>query len=75
LISEGLIEVHSGRGTIVAERLSSTKAERRHLLKRELEQLVVEAKKLGLSLDEVTQAFACHWCRLDVKEESTRRKE
>jgi len=41
LIAEGLLEVNSGRGTIVAERASSTTAERGKLLKKELEQLVV----------------------------------
>src|SRR6202140_555373 len=51
LINEGLIEVRPGTGTVVAEPTSSTAAERSNLLKKELEQLVVEAKKLGLSLD------------------------
>src|ERR1700688_1921443 len=37
LVSEGLIEVHSGQGTIVAEDLPSTAAERGNLLKKELE--------------------------------------
>lgn len=46
LVSEGLIEVYSGRGTFVAERGTCTAAERGNLLKKELEQLVVEAKKL-----------------------------
>src|SRR5437762_9722095 len=54
LISEGLIEVQPGLGTVVAERPSSTAAERGNLLHKELEELVVEAKKLGLELEEVT---------------------
>jgi GntR family transcriptional regulator len=65
LVSEGLIEVHSGRGTLVAERGQSTAAERGKVLKRELEQLVVEAKKLGLGLGEVHEALDQHWHRLD----------
>jgi len=65
LVSEGLIEVHPGIGTLVAERASSTAAERGNLLKTELEQLVVEAKKIGLELDDVTAALAKHWSRLD----------
>jgi len=75
LILEGLIEVHSGRGTFVAERTSSTAAERGNLLKKELEQLVVEAKKLGLDLDDVTGAVAQHWYRLDGAHKAVRRKE
>ncbi len=65
LVAEGLIEVHPGLGTVVAERASSTAAERGNLLKKELEQLVVEAKKLGLDLEQVTAALAGHWRRLD----------
>jgi GntR family transcriptional regulator len=65
LVAEGLIEVHSGIGTVVAQQAPSTAAERGNLLNKELEQLVVEAKKLGLELDDVTAAVAQHWKRLD----------
>ena len=65
LVAEGLIEVHSGVGTVVSQRASSTAAERGNLLKNELEQLVVEAKKIGLELDDVTGALRDHWRRLD----------
>jgi GntR family transcriptional regulator len=65
LVAEGLIEVRSGVGTVVSERPSSTAAERGNLLKTELEQLVVEAKKIGLELDDVTTALRNHWKRLD----------
>jgi len=68
LISEGLLEVRPGLGTVVAELPPSTAAERSNLLKKELEQLVVEAKKLGLELDEVTEAIARHWRRLEAAE-------
>lgn len=65
LVDEGLLEVRPGVGTVVAERVSSTAAERGNLLKRELEQLVVEAKKMGLQLDDVAAALTNHWKRLD----------
>ncbi len=65
LVAEGVLEVHPGIGTVVAKRAASTAADRGNLLNKELEQLVVEAKKLGLNLDEVTAAFAQHWKRLD----------
>ncbi|HEY3841105.1 MAG TPA: GntR family transcriptional regulator [Bryobacteraceae bacterium] len=68
LVNEGLIEVRAGTGTVVAERASSTAAERSNLLKKELEQLVVEAKKLGLALDEVMQSLEQHWRRLNAPE-------
>ncbi len=64
LISEGLLEVRVGVGTVVASLPASTAPERSRLLKQELEQLVVEAKKLGMELDDVVQALAQHWKRL-----------
>ena len=74
LISQGLIEVHPGLGTVVAELPASTAAERGALLKKEVEQLVVEAKKLGLDLDEITEAIARHWHRLQGAGTPARRK-
>ena len=65
LVAEGVIEVHSGIGTVVAQQSSSTAAERGNLLNKEVERLVVEAKKLGLELDDVAAAVAQHWKRLD----------
>jgi GntR family transcriptional regulator len=67
LVNEGLLEVRPGTGTAVAERTPSTAAERSNLLKKELEQLVVEAKKLGLDLDTVLEAVEKHWQRLGEK--------
>ena len=67
LVAEGLIEVRSGVGTVVSEPAASTAAERGNLLKNELEQLVVEAKKVGLELDDVTKALGEHWQRLAVR--------
>ncbi len=65
LVAEGLIEVHAGTGTVVAEPAASTAADRSNLLNRELEQLVVEARKLGLEVEDVTAAVERHWKRLD----------
>ena len=65
LIHERLLEVLPGLGTVVASPPPSTAAERTRLLRTELEQLVVEAKKLGMRLDDVEQALADHWKRLD----------
>ena len=65
LVAQGVLEVRSGIGTVVAERMGTSAAERSNLLKKELEHLVVEAKKLGLALEEVTMALTQHWQRLD----------
>ncbi|HEX6546198.1 MAG TPA: GntR family transcriptional regulator [Bryobacteraceae bacterium] len=64
LVSEGLLEVRVGVGTVVAQAGPSTAVERSRLLKEELEELVVEAKKLGMALDEVLRAVEQHWQRL-----------
>src|SRR5262249_36090424 len=64
LLNEGRLEVRPGTGTVVAEPPRSTAAARSRLLEKELEQLVVEAKKLGMTFDEVRAALADHWRRL-----------
>jgi GntR family transcriptional regulator len=71
LLAEGLLEVHVGVGTVVAQLPSATAVERARLLKREVEQLVVEAKRLGLDLDDVQDALARHWDRLRDREQET----
>jgi GntR family transcriptional regulator len=65
LVAQGVLEVRSGIGTVVAERMGTSAAERSNLLKKELEQLVVEAKKLGLDLRDITGALTQHWQRLN----------
>ncbi len=65
LMAEGMLEVLPGIGTVVAAPAGSTAAERGQLLRTELEQLVVQAKKLGLNLEDVTEAVTDHWERLD----------
>jgi GntR family transcriptional regulator len=65
LLNEGLLEVMPGTGTVVARPPASTAAERANLLQEQVEQLVVEAKKLGMRLPEVAAALARHWERLD----------
>ena len=68
LTLEGLLEVRPGIGTAVARRPISSRTERRRLLFREVEQLTVEAKKLGLGLEELQRTIAEHWKQLDYKE-------
>ena len=74
LLDEGLLEVQPGIGTVVSAPTASRPADRTHLLSRELEQLVVDARKLGLGLDEVTDALAAHWSHLDPARREVRRK-
>lgn len=65
LVAEGLLEVHPGIGTVVAGQGAASAADTTKLLNKELEQLVVEAKKLGLDLEELMDAMTQHWRRLD----------
>lgn len=67
LLHEGLLEVMPGTGTVVAPPRESTAAERAQLLEREVEQLAVEGKRLGMSLEEITGSLAEHWRRLEKR--------
>jgi GntR family transcriptional regulator len=64
MVSAGLLETRPGIGTVVAELPESTQSERTKLLGHEIEQLAVEARKLGISLQEMVEAMAAHWKRL-----------
>ena len=67
LVSEGVLVTTPAVGSIVAERELGGRKERAELLGAEVEWLVVEAKKLGLELDDVTAAVAAHWKKLGGK--------
>jgi GntR family transcriptional regulator len=66
LIGERWLEVRPGIGTVVAERTPARATDRKRLLKAEVERLIVEAKKLGVSLHEVVQALSAGWAGLDA---------
>jgi GntR family transcriptional regulator len=61
LVSEGLLEVRPGIGTVVAQALTATRGQRSLILNEEVERLVVEAKNLSLDLKEVLEAVKKHW--------------
>jgi GntR family transcriptional regulator len=64
LVRNGVLQVLPGIGTVVAEAGLATVAERRALLSTQVEQLVVEARRLGVSKDDVVQAVAARWAEL-----------
>jgi GntR family transcriptional regulator len=70
LVAEGLLETRPGIGTVVAELRDSTKKERTQLLGHEIEELVVEAKRLGIEREEMLAAISAHWERLSSSDES-----
>ena len=70
LIHERWLESRPGIGTVVAERPEARTSERNHLLKHEVEQLVVEAKRVGLDLEDLLEAIEGHWEKLDKPQEA-----
>jgi GntR family transcriptional regulator len=64
LVTAGLLETRPGIGTVVAVIPEASATERTQLLGHEIEQLVVEAKKLGISLDDMVDSISTHWKQL-----------
>jgi GntR family transcriptional regulator len=64
LIQECWLEARPGIGTVVAEMPEPRPGDRKRLLRREVEQLVVEAKRLELDIDDVIQAIEDQWAKL-----------
>jgi GntR family transcriptional regulator len=64
LVRDGILEVRPGIGTTVTARRHASAADRRALLSGEVEQLVVEAKRLGLTRQDVVQAVVARWSEL-----------
>jgi GntR family transcriptional regulator len=71
LVEHGLLEVRPGIGTVVRagqgplrpRRVGEPGRERRALLDREAERLVVHSRRAGLSLQDVLKAIRRHWGR------------
>ena len=68
LLTVGLLESRAGVGTVVAALPEAAKAEKTQLLGSEIEELVVEAKRLGIDLEELTTSMTEHWKRLSSQE-------
>ena len=73
LIQERWLEVRPGIGTLVAEAPPARAGDRQRLLQQEVEQLVVEAKRVGLDLDDLVRAIESQWSRLERPVEVGRR--
>jgi DNA-binding transcriptional regulator YhcF (GntR family) len=68
LVSEGLLEVRPGIGTVVRALPAAARGERARLLGRDVERLAVEAMQLGVTLDELQAAMAATWDSLRPEE-------
>jgi len=64
LVRDGLLAVRPGVGTVVTDGRRASAAERRALLSDAVEELVVEAKRLGLEKDDVITAVSARWTSL-----------
>ena len=73
LIQERWLEARPGIGTVVAEIPEPRRGDRKRLLGREVEQLVVEAQRLELDIDEVIEALEDQWAKLKMPEEVSRK--
>ncbi len=73
LIEEGFLIARPGLGTVVADLPVAPAADRKRLLKHEVEQLVVEAKRVGLELSEIVESIESQWAALDPSREVTRK--
>jgi len=73
LARDGLIEVRPGIGTVVKPGRRASAAERRQLLSRDVERLIVEARRLGLTKAEVVGAVAAQWSTLFEPERGSKR--
>jgi GntR family transcriptional regulator len=61
LIQERWLEARPGIGTVVAERPEVRPSDRKRLLKQEVEQLVVEAKRVGVELRDLIETIEAQW--------------
>ena len=64
LVEEGLLEVKPGIGTVVSAAPVATQGQRSQLLGTEVERVVVDARKLGVGVEEMVDAIRAHWKRL-----------
>ncbi len=61
LVSSGLLEVRAGEGTVVVKSGKASKADRKALLDEQTEELVVEARRLGVELADLQETIEQHW--------------
>ncbi len=73
LIQERWLESRPGIGTVVAEIPEPRSGDRKRLLGREVEQLVVEAVRLELDIDDVMHAVREQWAKLEMPQEVSRK--
>jgi GntR family transcriptional regulator len=66
LAAEGFLAVKPGIGTVVAQPSAGSAEDRTSLLKGDVERLVVEAARLGVTEEHVVSAVRKHWRKLST---------
>jgi GntR family transcriptional regulator len=74
LVTDGLLETRPGIGNVVATLPDSTRKERTQLLGNQVEQLVVESRRLGITLEDLLHSLTQHWNNLNPHENQEARK-
>ena len=70
LIRERWLSVQPGIGTVVAKPPAARPGDRQRLLQQEIEELVVEARRVGLRLQDLIQAVSVRWSRIEQAREA-----
>ena len=65
LIAERWLEARPGIGTVVAAPPEARAGDKKRLLQQEVEQLVVEAKRVGAGLEDVIESIESQWAKLE----------
>jgi GntR family transcriptional regulator len=73
LIQERWLEPRPGIGTVVGQRPEVRASDRKRLLKHEVEQLVVEAKRVGVELQDLIETIEAQWQALEQAPEAKRK--
>jgi GntR family transcriptional regulator len=73
LIQERWLESRPGIGTVVGQRPEVRASDRKRLLKHEVEQLVVEAKRVGVELQDLIETIEAQWRALEQAPEAKRK--
>ena len=73
LIQERWLEARPGIGTVVAKLPQARAGDKKRLLEQEVEQLVVEAKRVGLEMRELVAAIESRWMMLERSMEVSRK--
>ena len=65
LVADGTLEVLPGRGTRVAPPVRRSANQKREMIRAELDEMVVEARRIGFQLDDFQKAVREAWEKLD----------